>query len=125
MTFPPCHHVASCKNLELCLTSKFDSARCDCIIVAYNLNGLFPSTLVSDVLKRCIQRALEGSADSVAAFMSRLLLSLLSHAAMDQDHDRAMQDVQDGCSRKGRLFTSGYNIYVSSAMKILSQLNMN
>lgn len=62
------------------------------------LNGFFLSNLVSDILKRCIQRVLDVPAEASAVFVDRFLLSLLSHAAKDQDHNRAIQDIQGGCS---------------------------
>ena len=52
---------------------------------------------MSKVLKRCIQRLLEGSEER-AEFVDRFLLSLLSHCAKDQDHLQAMKDIEDGCT---------------------------
>ncbi|THH10579.1 hypothetical protein EW145_g1240 [Phellinidium pouzarii] len=53
--------------------------------------------VVSNVLRRCIIRLLDGPAEN-AMFIDRILLSLISHCAKDQDHSRAIMDIEAGCS---------------------------
>ena len=56
---------------------------------------------MSDALRRCLLRLLEGPVEG-AAFVDRLLLALIAHCAQDPDNGRAISDIESSCSCERR-----------------------
>ncbi|KAL5495788.1 SPO22_1 [Sanghuangporus weigelae] len=75
-------------------------------------------TLVSDVLHRCILRALDDPKDS-SENVSRFFLALLAHCVRDQDNSRAIKDIETGCSF---LVRSEFELAKTPAMACLTIL---
>ncbi|TDL22344.1 hypothetical protein BD410DRAFT_821261 [Rickenella mellea] len=54
--------------------------------------------LVANVLRRCLQRALDGATKYGGEVIERLLLSVFFHSAKDQNHNSAMENIEAACN---------------------------